>query len=236
MSTNRPRFPPAALTFLRALTRHNDRDWFRARKVEYERTVRAPMAALVEQLDADFRDFAPELLASPRRSIFRIYRDTRFTEDKSPLKTTIAAVFPHRDLPKHASAALYLEVGPKRVLAAGGLYTPSPLQLRAVRQHVAANHSRLRTIVLAPGFVRATGGLQGNTLARMPRGFDADHAAAAFLRMKQFLIWKEWPASLAVSARFYASVLSVFRAGAPLVRFLNEPLVGRPGHPGDRLG
>ena len=101
-------FDPKALAFLRALKRHNDRDWFRARKDEYERLLRLPMIGAVERLAVDLRAFAPELVANPKASLYRIYRDTRFSDDKSPLKTHVAAVFPCRGLGKHVGAGLVL--------------------------------------------------------------------------------------------------------------------------------
>src|SRR5688572_2626052 len=100
------RFSPKALSFLRALKRNNDREWFRARKDQYEQLLRAPMIALVERLAGEFRTFAPDLVASPKMSLYRIYRDTRFSENKAPLKTQIAAIFPCRNLPKHQGAGL----------------------------------------------------------------------------------------------------------------------------------
>jgi uncharacterized protein (TIGR02453 family) len=226
MPTARPHFPPAALTFLRALARNNDREWFRARKDRYEQDVRAPMVAVIEQLDRDLRRFAPDLVASPRVSLFRIYRDTRFSPDKTPLKTNIAAQFPHAALPKNESPGLYLEVNPRTVLVAGGLYAPSTAQLHAVREHVAANVARFRSIVEAPRLRRA-GGLQGTRLQRVPRGFAADHPAADYLRYRQFLVWAEYPAALAATPRFYPTVVGLFETAAPLVRFLCEPLAAR---------
>ncbi len=229
-----PHFPTAALTFLKALARHNDREWFRARKEVYERDVRGPMVAIVEQLDRDFRRFAPELVASPKTSIFRIYRDTRFSGDKSPLKTNIGALFPHRDLPRKGGAGLYVELSAKYLGLAGGLYHPSPEELRTVRQHVAANVSRLRSIVEATTFVRDTGGLQGDALERMPLGFPADHPGADYLRQKQFYVWRELPPKTALDPAFYPTLVSYFKTAMPLVRFLNEPLLTRAAS-GSRL-
>lgn len=227
-----PHFPPEALRFLRALARNNDRGWFRERKDTYERAVRGPMTSVIEQLDRDFRSFAPELIASPRTSIYRVYRDTRFSEDKSPLKTHIAAVFPWSGLPKHQGAGLYLEVNPQAVLVAGGMYAPTTAQLHAVRSHVAANLRQFRSIVEAPGFRRAAGPLTGDRLQRLPRGFAATDPAAEFLKLKQFLVWREFPAQLATTPRFYPTVLRVFRSAVPLVRFLNAPLLrARPASP-----
>src|SRR5918993_1129422 len=102
-------FTAETLRFLRALQRNNNRDWFRARQADYGRHVRGPMLALVESLARDFARFAPELDASPR-SIYRIYRDTRFSDDKTPLKTQVAASFRWRRLPRGESAGLYVEI------------------------------------------------------------------------------------------------------------------------------
>jgi len=222
-----PRFSEEGLRFLRALARNNNREWFRARKDIYERTLRAPMAAVVEAFDREFRAFAPELVAVPRVSIFRIYRDTRFSEDKTPLKTHIAAVFPYHGLPKGSAPGLYLEVNPRTVFVAGGLYRPDPADLRAVREHLAANYTRFRSIVDSPGFRRTCGGLQGDQLQRLPRGYQPDHPAAPYLRYRQLVIAREFPAALAATARFFPTVLRVFRDAAPLVRFLGEPLAPR---------
>lgn len=227
-----PVFPPAALSFLRALKRHNDRDWFRERKAAYERDVRGPMIALIERLDVAFRDFAPEIAASPAVSLFRIYRDTRFSEDKSPFKTQTGAVFPHRRLGRKAGACFYVEIGPERTLIAGGIHAPSPQELRAIRQHIAVNPRRLRAIVEAAAFRRATGGLRGDRLQRVPRGFAAEDPAAEYLKFKQWLGWVERPAAFALSPELWPTLLRTFRALAPLVGYLNEPLAG----PAARIG
>ena len=219
------RFTPEALTFLRALKRHNDREWFKTRKERYEVLLRAPMLALIERLADEFKHFAPELVASPKVSLYRIYRDTRFSEDKTPLKTHIAASFPHRALAKHQGGGLYLEVAYGWVWVGGGLYAPEPVQLQALREHIAANVQRLRVIVESSGFRRAVGTLEGERLRRVPRGFPADHEAAEFLKYRQFIAGKEFPAAFATSPRFFRGILDVFRQIMPLVRFLNEPLL-----------
>jgi uncharacterized protein (TIGR02453 family) len=218
-------FTPRTLAFLRALERNNRREWFHARKDRYEADVRAPMAALVERLAADFRDFAPDLVAVPRTSIYRPYRDTRFAADKAPLKTNVAAVFPHRLLPKHEGAGFYLEVAPHHVWFGGGMYMPSSAQLHQVREHIAAHHARLSRIVGSAGFKRTFGALGGEQLRRVPRGFPPDHPAGAFLKYKQFLAGREHPAEFATSPGFHRTMLAAFKVLAPLVAFLNEPLV-----------
>lgn len=227
MSTAAPRFSPQSLAFLRALKRNNDREWFKARKERYETVVRAPMIDVIERLGEDFQSFAPDLVASPRVSLFRVYRDTRFSENKAPLKTNIAALFPWRGLGRHQGAGLYFEVAPGWVWIGGGMWAPDTSQLHAVREHIAANVTHFRSIVEAPAFRRRVGPLGGDRLQRVPRGFSKDHEAAEYLRHRQFLASRELPADFACSPRFYRGLVETFRQITPLVRFLNEPLLSR---------
>ncbi len=219
-------FTKKTLSFLRALKKNNDREWFRAHREEYERHVRGPMTSVVERLAIDFREFAPELVADPAVSLFRPWRDTRFSEDKTPLKTNIAAGFPNRVLGRSNGASLYFEVATGWVWIGGGLYAPDSTQLHAVREHIAAHQRRFEAIIGAPG-IRKLGGVKGDTLSRVPRGFARDHPAADHLMRKQFLGSREEPAAFAARPDFYRQLVHTFAALAPLVRFLNEPLIER---------
>ena len=217
-------FTRKTLSFLRSLKRNNNRDWFRRRKPNYEEHVRGPMIELLQRLSADFPSFAPELIADPRVSLYRIYRDTRFSSDKRPLKTHVAAHFPARGFSRNEGAGLYLEVAPDGVWIGGGIYMPSSQDLRAIRSHVAVHHRQLRRMVTAPSFRTAVGDLDGERLSRVPSGYAKDHPAAEYLRFRQFLAGREFAAEFALAPRFYPEVLTVFRAVAPLIRFLNAPL------------
>jgi uncharacterized protein (TIGR02453 family) len=219
--------PRETLAFLRALKRNNRREWFQPRKEQYDAQVRAPMMAIIERLAVDLRDIAPDIVVDPKTAMYRIYRDTRFSENKTPYKTHVAASFPSRGLPKHEGAGLYFHVAPDGVWVGGGMYAPQTAQLQAVREHIAANVKRLRAIVESPGFRRNIGTLEGERLQRVPRGFPTDHEAAEYLKFRQFLAGLELPPNIASSPTFYATILTVFRQVAPLARFLNEPLVNR---------
>ncbi len=221
-------FTPESLAFLRALKRHNDRDWFRERKSEYERHVRGPMVEVLAKLAEDFRAFAPEIVSDPRVSLYRIYRDTRFSDDKSPLKTNVAAHFPTRGFAKGESAGLYFEVSPEGVWIGGGVYMPSSTQLLAIRQHIVANQRRFERVIAAPALLKAVGEVHGQRLTRVPRGFARDHPAAEHLKLKQFLAGREYPAEFAVSPRFYRELTAVFQALVPFIRFLNDALPRQP--------
>ena len=224
-------FTRKTLAFLRAIKRNNDREWFKARKADYEMHVRQPMIELLARLAVDFRTFAPELVADPKVSLYRTYRDTRFSGDKTPLKTHAAAHFPHRRLGKSGGGGLYLEVAPGWVWIGGGIYMPGTHELAAIRAHIDANHVSLRRIVERRAFVKAVGELQGEQLTRAPRGYPKEHPAAHYLRFRQFLAGREYPAEFAYGPRFYSELLGVFRQVAPLVRFLNTPILERPVDP-----
>jgi uncharacterized protein (TIGR02453 family) len=218
-------FTPKTLSFLRALKRNNDREWFRARKDQYEAHVRGPLIAVVERLAVDFKSFAPELIASPKQSLFRIYRDTRFSSDKKPLKTHAAAVFRTRGFPNKEGAGLYFEVAPGWVWIGGGMWRPEPPELVKLREHIAETWPEIRDITRAAAFRRRFEELSGETMTRVPRGYPSDHPAAEYLKFRQFYGGAEFPASLAHSRNFYPTLVATFKALMPLVRFLNEALV-----------
>jgi uncharacterized protein (TIGR02453 family) len=218
-------FPKEGLQFLRSLKRNNNREWFQKHRSNYEQHLKQPMADLIEALHEEFQKFAPEMIASPKVSAYRIYRDTRFSKDKSPYKTHVAAVFPRKGLAKHEGAGLYLHIATEELLIGGGLYMPLPEDLNAVRSHIFENPKKFLNIVESPAFHRRFGRVEGEQLTRVPRGFPADHRIANYLRHKQFLAGRNFPPEHAANPRFYKTLLETFRAMLPLVRFLNEPIV-----------
>ena len=220
-----PRFGSESLRFLRALARNNRRDWFNAHRDDYEAHVRGPMTAIIVRLADDFREFAPDLVASPKTSMYRIYRDIRFAENKAPYKTHVAASFPTRGLPKHEGAGLYFHLSPDELWIGGGMYAPPPPRLHAVREHIAGNLRKWRALVESPAFRRDVGPLEGERLRRVPRGFPKHHEAAEYLKFRQFLAGREFEPAVATKPKFYGTLLLVFRRLAPLIRFLNEPLL-----------
>ena len=189
-------FAPEALAFLRALKRHNDRDWFKPRKEQYETLLRAPMIALIERLAADFHSFAPDLVASPKTSLYRIYRDTRFSENKAPYKTHVAATFgwagdggeaegrSHTET-VHASGG-YFHLQPGEIYVGGGVWHPDPSWLRAFRDRIVDDYDGFRGLVERPAFRDAFGNVSddGESLKRVPPGYPPDHPAADLLRKK----------------------------------------------------
>src|SRR5438093_9222180 len=125
------------------------------------------MTDLISALAEEFQEFAPAMVASPTVSAYRIYRDTRFSRDKSPYKTYIAAVFPRAGLGKHEGAGFYLHISPSELLVGGGLYMPSPEDLNAVRQKIADDPVSFRQIVDSRQFRKLFESVDGERLTRV---------------------------------------------------------------------
>jgi uncharacterized protein (TIGR02453 family) len=226
-------FPAEGFTFLRALARNNRREWFQPRKAIYDACVRAPMTRLVEAINGALARFAPAYINEPEKAIYRVYRDTRFSPNKTPYKTHIAAIFPRRGLAKHACGGLYFSVSPAEIEIAGGVYMPEQEQLLAIRTHLAGHHERFRRLMRARKLRALLGEMMGEQLARVPKGFPSDHPAADLIRYRQWLWDVTLDAPLAATPKILDEVVSRFRAMIPVVEFLNEPLVARKRTPED---
>jgi uncharacterized protein (TIGR02453 family) len=218
-----PGFPAATVDFFRGLARNNNREWFQPRKLIFEEQVKQPMRALVESVNAALMGFAPEFVTEPEKAIYRIYRDTRFSKDKTPYKTHIAASF-RRLGPGHSDAGYYFALSHKEVAIGGGIYMPEPPALLAIRNHIAGRHDELRRILRARQVRELLGELHGDQLSRVPKGFAGDHPAADLLRFKRFILYVELPPDLATTPDLYLEILKRFRAMAPFLAFLTAPL------------
>lgn len=224
-------FPPEGLEFFRKLKRNNRREWFQPRKEFFEANVRAPMLALVEAVNAELARFAPRHVTEPERAVYRIYRDTRFSADKTPYKDHIAANFPRHGLQKHACAGFYFSVNHEEIVVAGGVYMPGVEELRAIRTHLLEHHEEARRIIAGRKLRKLMGELQGESLARVPKGFPADHPAADLVRGKQWYFFASLDPALALSGALVKELASRFALMAPFCEFMNRPLQPRRRDP-----
>jgi uncharacterized protein (TIGR02453 family) len=222
-------FGEEAFRFLRGLRRNNRRDWFERNRARYEVWVRAPMRALVEEMDVRLARLAPELTGDPRRSIFRIHRDVRFSSDKSPYKTNAACQFYHHDAGRGAGqdaagagAGLYFQIEEGQCFVAGGLWMPARPSLDRIRDAIAEAPEALDAIVGAPAFRRRFRALdQEAMLTRLPRGFAPGHPAERWLRYRSFTATRMLTGREVSSRRLPATLERDFAALLPLVRWLN---------------
>ena len=241
-------FTPAALRFFRELAKNNKKEWFEAHRADYEREVREPMRALIEDMNARFGKFAPEIGGDPKRSMFRINRDTRFSKDKSPYKTNAACWFHHKAASgrvggeaKEGSAGFYFHLQPGgKSFVGGGLWMPPRPQLDKLRDAIAEDHAGFGRV--ARGLTKRFGGLDdGAMLKRMPRGFAEDHPAAKWLRYQSYTSGRALTDSQVTDARLPALLAQEFRQLLPLVRWLNGALgyslasAKAPRHTGDTV-
>jgi uncharacterized protein (TIGR02453 family) len=220
-----PGFPAEGIAFLRALKKNNDRDWFNARKPVFEEKVRKPMLDLVRAVHAHMLPYASWYVGDPAKSIFRIYRDTRFSKDKTPYKTHIAAYFSRNGLGKDSGAGFYFYASPEEAGVAGGLYHPSPDELLSVRRIIAHDPDTFLELFQNRRMKRLFGELGGEALTRPPKGFDADHPAIDLLKHKSFVLHAKFEPAIATTPRFYKEIVARLEPLTPFVEFLNRPLV-----------
>ena len=224
-------FTPASLAFLRGLARHNNKPWFEAQRASYENDVRAPMRALIEEMDVRLARFAPEITGDPKRSMFRINRDIRFSKDKSPYKTHVACWFRHQGAShkvggeaEEGSAGLYFHLQPGKSFVGGGIWMPPRPALNKIRDAIAEDARGFAQVVENPR-ARRFGGLDdGAMLKRMPRGFAEDHPAAQWLRYQSFTIGRLLTDKQVLGPGLVKLLEGDFALMMPLVRWLNRAL------------
>lgn len=244
MSTSRK--PPSAaaapphlrkegLAFLRGLVRANNgdpvvaREWFQSNKALYEAEVKEPMLAIIRKVTDAMLDFAPDHVRPAEKCFFRIYRDTRFSNDKRPYKDHVAAWWAHSALEKTSGAGFYFHISPKEVTIAAGAYMPENEQLAAIRHWLADNHAQFRKLLDKPAVRKAFTEFEGNALSRPPKGFAAEldgqpHPALDLIRCRQWGLSATLPSDAALDAGFAAEIARHFRLAAPLVAALNTPI------------
>jgi uncharacterized protein (TIGR02453 family) len=223
-------FSPEALKFLRGLARHNDRTWFDPRKATYEREIKQPMLALIDEVNHAFMDFAPEDVRPPHKAMMRIYRDTRFDASRGtvprPYKTNVAAWWVRTGLEKTSGAGFYFHFSPKETVIAAGAYMPSPEQLLAIRRHIELHYKEMRAILAERKLKAAMEEFEGNRLKRAPLGFPADSPALDLLVCRQWGVAATLPAERVIQPGLVKEIVRRFRLAAPLVHFLNAGIIG----------
>lgn len=224
-------FRPAALRFLAQLKRHNTKSWFEANRARYELEVRQPLRLLVEEVDVRLARLAPEIVGDPKRSIFRIHRDVRFSRDKSPYKTHAACWFYHMDAGRgvgqeaSGGAGFYFHLEPGQSLIGAGIWMPPRPALSRIRDALVEDQKGFEAIVEDRGFRRRYGALDDEAmLTRPPRGFTEEHPAARWLRYQSFTAGRLLTEQAVTSARLVEMLTEDYDRLAPLVRWLNRSL------------
>jgi len=218
-------FKPEAIEFLIDLAQNNERAWFQPRKAEFERLLKEPMESLVATLVERFRARDIPLDADPRRAVFRIYRDTRFSKDKAPYKTNVGASIPWvggetGGEPPHGLGA-YLHFQPGEMFVGGGMYMMERPRLEAFRRMVVDNPKRVLPAIEDPAFMRTFGGVHGHeSLKRVPPGYPADHPHAQLLKMKDVTFGRQLDDDEFLSPDLPDTLVGDLATAVPVFRFL----------------
>lgn len=189
---------PALFDFLRDLKDNNNREWFKAQKTHYEAEVVEPVTEFIENMAPRVGMISPHIVVDPRPnggSRFRIYRDTRFSKDKSPYKTQVGCQFRHSAGKDAHAPGFYVHLAPGEVFFGGGVWGPQGDALRSIRQRIVNRPERWK---------EATGklDLRGDQLVRAPKGFDPEHPLINDLRRKSFFSFQDADEALAASKGF----------------------------------
>lgn len=220
-----PYFNEKSLKFLRDLKRNNRREWFKARRELYEQELKQPMLALIDKVTQAMMEYAPGHIRPAQKSMLRIYRDTRFSADKTPYKTNIAAWWTRSGLGKTSGGGYYLSVSPKELVLAAGVYMPPKEQLFAIRMQLLERHAEFKRLIEEKKLRRKMELHDPMSLTRPPKGFPADHPAIDWIKWRQWGVIATLPAEEALKPVLAATVGAYFQLAQSLVDFLNEPLL-----------
>jgi len=222
-------FGRGLFAFLTELRAHNDRKWFQANKARYEKEVRDPFLRFIADLRPRLEKLDRHFIADPRPvggSMMRIHRDIRFSKDKSPYKTAVAAHFPHAKGREGATPAYYLQLELRRCSTGGGVWHPEPGALKRIREAIADDPRRWQRIRSGRDF-RSTCGMAGESLKRPPSGFDPQHPFIDDIKRKDFAFSAPLSERDVCAKDFLDQVIADYRTSAPFMRFLSEA-VGLP--------
>ncbi len=185
------------------------------------------MIELVGALHGEMLRFAPDYVGDPAKCVYRIYRDTRFSKNKTPYKTYTSALLWRNGIHKDDCASYYFGISPEGIDIGGGVYSPEPDSLRAVRQHIADDPAGFRATFETRKIRKLFVELSGETVSRVPKGLDADHPEAELLKRKQYILWAKLEPGVATTSKLFTEIAGRIEAMTPFVEFLNRPLLKR---------
>lgn len=215
-------FSRSTFQFLKDLKANNNRDWFAENKSRYEEHLKDPALRLIEAFAPELHKLSPHFSATPR-SLFRIYRDTRFSKDKTPYKTAAGIQFRHDSAKNAYAPGFYVHIAPGECFLGLGIWHPDGGTLRKIREGIDERPADWKAASKRKAFTNHFE-LAGDSLKRAPKGFDPEHPLIEDLRRKDFIGVKNVPQSFILDADLPKELGRTFKGGVPLVRFLCESL------------
>jgi uncharacterized protein (TIGR02453 family) len=219
-------FQPELFRFLKDLKRNNRREWFVKNKTRYEEEVRDPFLSFIADFGPRLESISRRMVADPRPmggSLFRIYRDTRFSPDKSPYKTAAGAHFRHETSKDVHAPGFYLHLEPGMVFGGCGIWRPDAPTQKKIRDAIVKDPARWKRAVTGTSF-RRVWKLDGETLSRQPRGYDPDHPLIEDLKRKDFTAGTPFTEKAVASPDFLARFSNACQASSPFMEFLCRAL------------
>jgi uncharacterized protein (TIGR02453 family) len=216
-----PSIPASGFEFLTELRDNNNRDWFNARKSRYQEELQA-VERFADALLVEMNTHDQLETLTGKESLHRIYRDTRFSSDKTPYKSNWSGAF--KRATKYRRGGYYFHIEPGNSFLGGGFWGPNTDDLKRIREEIAFDPARLRGIITDPTFTETFGALMGEQLKTAPKGFDAQHEAIDLLRFKQFLVMKRFSDQEVLNADFVYKASETFRRMRPFFDYMSEIL------------
>jgi uncharacterized protein (TIGR02453 family) len=218
---SKPQIHPSSLNFLDQLKENNNREWFNEHKEEFQKEqelIEAFADGLLQNLNVD------DVIETPsgRKSVYRIYRDTRFSKDKTPYKIHWSGSF--RRATKYRRGGYYFHIEKGNSFIAGGFWGPSAQDLKQIREHFAFDAAPLREIIQSGPFISTFGTLKGEQLKTAPKGFHADHENIDLLRYKQFLLIRRFSDEEVLNGQFLEEATLTFKNMRPFFDYMSEIL------------
>lgn len=214
-------FNQKIFTFLKELANNNNKDWFTINKQRYENDVKEPMLQFITDLAPKLSKIDKHYVADPKPSggsLFRIYRDVRFSKDKSPYKTHLGAHFRHKSGDSASSLGFYLHIEPSACIAGGGIWHPDPQALKKIRNYLASHPAEWKKVRAAQLKI------SGNSLVKAPQGFDPEHPFIEDIKRKDFFVMFKLSNKDVSSDTFLERYLEICKQCLPLMRFLEKAL------------
>lgn len=212
------------LSFFTDLRANNERDWFKANKKSYEEAIKKPFEAFIAAMIERIQIEDPELVITPKDCIFRIYRDTRFSKDKTPYKLHASAAINRGGRKDHSRPGIYLEANDEKFSVYSGVYQADTKTLLAIRESIAGNMEEFADLVADPVFVKTFGSIQGEKNKRIPKEFRELAEQQALLFNKQFYYFHEFEANAILQDNLVEQVMECYQASRPLSRFFEEAI------------
>ncbi len=226
MSTKFNGFPQDTLKFLNELKKNNNREWFNDNKPRYITSIVEPMGEFIIAMQAPLKKISPHFIANPKPhggSMFRIYRDARFSKNKDPYKTNVGCHFRHEAGKDAHAPGFYLHIEPGNVFFGGGVWMPPNPVLGKIRTIMVA-FPKSWQLVLDDKGIKKLGGIQGDGLKRIPRGYAQEHPFAEDLKRKSFFLLQNSTNKIVHTPDFIKEVNKVFKATSPMMKFLTKSL------------